>query len=217
MMYGFRDKQTSVPAVHLLNMFDNELLKNMIEGIIDKIPAEPGLHSEKGITGFETEKRTSTVRWFMDAGFESILRSAIDIANYNAGWRYDITKSELLQFTEYEVGGHYDWHRDGYCDHLSARKWVVDGGPKDLRQTNDPQLLGTVRKISASVILNDDYEGGEMEFKTVNDDGEFEITNIKPKTGSVIVFPSYVHHRVKPVTKGTRYSVVAWYGGPPFK
>jgi PKHD-type hydroxylase len=56
-----------------------------------------------------------------------------------------------------------------------------------------------------------------MEFKTVNDDGEFEITNIKPKTGSVIVFPSYVHHRVKPVTKGTRYSVVAWYGGPPFK
>ena len=46
-MYGFRDKQTSVPAVHLLKMFDSELLEHMIKGIIDKVPAEPGLHSEK--------------------------------------------------------------------------------------------------------------------------------------------------------------------------
>ena len=43
-----------------------------------------------------------------------------------------------------------------------------------------------------------------------------ECTEIRPR-GSVIVFPSFVWHRVKPVTKGVRYSVVAWYGGPPFK
>ncbi|MEC7191643.1 MAG: 2OG-Fe(II) oxygenase [Pseudomonadota bacterium] len=44
-----------------------------------------------------------------------------------------------------------------------------------------------------------------------------EESSVACKRGDVIVFPSYLHHRVKPVTKGVRYSIVAWYGGPPFK
>ena len=78
-------------------------------------------------------------------------------------------------------------------------------------------MLGTVRKISVSVILNDDYEGGDLEFLVINAKGELEICKITPAVGSAIIFPSYIMHRVTPVTKGTRYSVVAWYGGPPFK
>ena len=65
--------------------------------------------------------------------------------------------------------------------------------------------------------MNDDYEGGELEFKILTPMGTEQISTVKGKKGDVIVFPSYLLHRVKPVTKGTRYSVVAWFGGPPFK
>ena len=41
-------------------------------------------------------------------------------------------------------------------------------------------------------------------------------TEIRPQ-GSVIVFPSFVWHRVTPVTKGTRYSLVLWTCGQPFR
>ena len=70
-----------------------------------------------------------------------------------------------------------------------------------------------------TLCLNDatEYEGGEFEFdfkdKTKTD--PIVCEQIKKK-GSIIVFPSFVWHRVKPVTKGTRYSLVAWNLGKPF-
>jgi PKHD-type hydroxylase len=79
------------------------------------------------------------------------------------------------------------------------------------------------------VILNDDFEGGE--FQIVKYDHlklemenewkdypspESKIATVESSKGSVIVFPSDVYHRVKPVTKGIRYSLVAWFLGPPF-
>jgi PKHD-type hydroxylase len=60
-----------------------------------------------------------------------------------------------------------------------------------------------------TIVLNEDYEGGEFEFF---DDKRL----IKEKTGTVIVFPSYIVHRVRPVTKGIRYSLVVWFCGEPF-
>ena len=62
-----------------------------------------------------------------------------------------------------------------------------------------------------SIILNDDYKGGELEIK-----GPLNF-NIPNTMGTIIVFPSYFTHRVKPVRRGTRYSLVAWFGGPKFK
>ena len=61
-----------------------------------------------------------------------------------------------------------------------------------------------------TIVLNDNYEGGEFEFF-------LETHLIKEKTGTVIVFPSYMVHRVNPITKGTRYSLVAWFVGEPFQ
>lgn len=216
MMFVHKDPRSGVPAVHLENVFEKDL-GTMIENVKKNVPAQSGEHMYDGKITSKKEKRISTVRWFMDPGFEQILRNAIDIANYIAGWKYDIVKPEMLQFTEYEPEGHYDWHTDGQCDHPSARGWAENDKPENLRETKDPSLLGTVRKISASVILNEDYEGGEMQFREIDCHGDLKTTSIKPKTGSVLVFPSFVYHRVAPVTKGTRYSVVAWYGGPPFK
>jgi PKHD-type hydroxylase len=62
-----------------------------------------------------------------------------------------------------------------------------------------------------SVFLNSDFEGGNFEI------GGEHIKTPRCEEGSIIVFPSYTPHRVTPVTKGIRYSVVTWFVGPPFR
>lgn len=88
---------------------------------------------------------------------------------------------------------------------------------------NNPNMHGKIRKISVICQLTDPskYKGGELEFDFRRNspikESKTEIcTEIQPK-GSIVVFPSYVWHRVKPVTSGTRYSLVMWNLGRPFK
>jgi PKHD-type hydroxylase len=80
---------------------------------------------------------------------------------------------------------------------------------------------GKLRKLSVVISLSDpkDYEGGDFEFQfRGSDDPTLTkiVPEIKPK-GSVLVFPSYIWHRVKPITKGLRYSLVAWVRGNPYR
>jgi PKHD-type hydroxylase len=63
-----------------------------------------------------------------------------------------------------------------------------------------------------SILLNEDYEGGDFKFY---DDEEFALK--EKSKGSILVFPSYMQHCVKEVTKGNRYSLVVWFLGPKFK
>ncbi len=99
--------------------------------------------------------------------------------------------TELAQYTEYSEGDFYNWHVDSFLDH-----------PKE----------PPVRKLSMSCLLSPDneFEGGGMEFFT---DGN----EAKLKQGQAIFFASYIRHRIKPVEKGNRKSLVVWFGGPPFK
>jgi len=100
-----------------------------------------------------------------------------------------------------------DWH----CD-----SWAT---PYDER--NNPDFRGKIRKLSVSCLLSDpkDYKGGDLEFQIRNQDDPTIVNNTEHirKRGSIIVFPSFVWHRVKPVTEGTRYSLVIWNLGPPWK
>ena len=78
------------------------------------------------------------------------------------------------------------------------------------------------RKLSVTVSLADDneYDGGDLEFdlRDRGDSASNVITSKEARTkGSIIVFPSFVWHRVAPVTRGTRYSLVIWNLGWPFK
>ena len=85
---------------------------------------------------------------------------------------------------------------------------------------------GKIRKLSMTCQLTDgsEYSGGELEFDFRNsephqrqDDKHLrKATEILPK-GSIIVFPSFLWHRVKPITRGVRYSLVLWHLGYPFK
>ena len=129
-------------------------------------------------------------------------------ANKNAGWNFNINSAQSIQFTIYKKGQYYNWHADSTGIPIEA--------PND-------EAHGKIRKISCSVLLSDpkDYEGGDLQFTTKNSkDAEknsiitFNETN---KQGSVVFFPSFTVHRVQPVTKGTRYSLVVWFLGDPYK
>jgi PKHD-type hydroxylase len=61
-----------------------------------------------------------------------------------------------------------------------------------------------------SIILNSDYEGGDFEMRGLKD----KVPRLEE--GSIIVFPSFLEHRVTPVTEGIRYSLVTWFVGPPY-
>lgn len=75
------------------------------------------------------------------------------------------------------------------------------------------------RKLSCTILVNDDYEGGDLVFRGLpEDDGQGNKIVHYPKTpGTIIFFPSFMYHAVKPVTKGTRYSIVTWIHGPTFR
>ena len=79
-----------------------------------------------------------------------------------------------------------------------------------------------MRKLSVTVCLNDfsEYEGGQLELATDERPDvsrkAHDLRNIATK-GTIVIFPSFVWHRVKPVTSGTRYSLVIWNDGKSYK
>jgi PKHD-type hydroxylase len=95
-----------------------------------------------------------------------------------------------MQVTEYcgEQGGYYHWHHD-----------VQWNG----QAVSDRKLSVTVQLSGA-----DEYEGGDFEFDEVKTNADFR------SKGTVLVFPSYLRHRIHPVTSGTRCALVAWFFGP---
>ena len=141
----------------------------------------------------------TTEQWIYDLTFPYMYE-----ANKNAGWNLSIKAAESMQITRYKKGGFYEFHKDGSSDHLSAYD-----------NPGNAYMHGHVRKLSMSVILNDNFDGGAFEFASYAKEG-CAITPIEASGGSVIIFPSSIEHRVAPVTKGTRYSVVTWFVGPPF-
>ena len=85
-------------------------------------------------------------------------------------------------------------------------------------------MNGYVRKLSMTLLLNGHFEGGEFQFynggRPIDDVGEItgkQIENDIKSQGTVIVFDSRDFHRVTPVTRGVRHSLVSWVTGPNFK
>ena len=150
-------------------------------------------------------KRNSDLVWLNDIWIYKEIHPFVVEANKKAGWNFQWDSSQSCQFTKYKLNQYYDWH----CD--------------SEHEINDK---GKVRKLSMTCQLTDgsEYQGGELEFDFRNYDPPqrdeskhlVKCKEILPK-GSIIVFPSFVWHRVKPVTKGVRYSLVVWNQGLPFK
>ena len=124
-------------------------------------------------------------------------------SNKDAGWNFEWDHSEPFQLTEYRPGEFYKWHTD---------QFHIPFGEKD-----PFYMRGKIRKLSSVVALNDgdDYEGGDLEFYKHNFNGKDPAS--MRKKGSMVVFPSFVWHRVNPVKKGIRLSLTNWHLGQPFK
>ena len=156
-------------------------------------------------------KRNSNITWLDDPWIYREIHPYIHEANQNAGWHFNLDRSESCQFTKYKHNQYYDWHQDSW-DKPYDKPGKIDHGK--------------IRKLSVTCQLTDgsEYEGGELEFDFRNYEPHVreeakhlkQAKEILPK-GSIIVFPSFVWHRVKPVMKGTRYSLVLWNIGHPFK
>jgi PKHD-type hydroxylase len=142
--------------------------------------------------------RTTDVAWFVPCEktrhiWEKIVNT---VGQVNAQFfHFDLTGCyEAAQLGIYKADnfGHYNWHIDDMGGSATAP-----------------------RKLSMALMLSDpsEFEGGELQLKTVNDDA---IT-VEQKQGRAWFFPSYTLHKVTPVTKGVRRSLVLWVGGPPFK
>jgi len=149
------------------------------------------------------EIRNSNVSWINDWWVKKELEPYVKRANEMAGWNFNFTKSEASQFTIYEPGEYYDWHRD-------AQNYPYTQG----------EQKGLIRKLSVTVSLSnpEDYEGGFLEFSRENDFNKkyfYKVREILPR-GSICVFPSYTWHRVSPVTKGKRLSLVQWNLGDSY-
>ena len=114
-------------------------------------------------------------------------------------FRYNLEHFQSLQFSKYEKGNYYDWHRD-----------VVMSEKEKIRKLS----------LSFSITDHNHYEGGNLEFFAGEDKKSIDFSNDLSekirKVGTVIVFDSREWHRVTPVTKGVRYSVVCWTVGPHF-
>jgi len=159
------------------------------------------LKQDKAVTAGDGDDsiRSSKIRWIPQNDewwwLYDKLAGYITTAN-NSLWKFDLKSiPEQIQFTEYYAteNGHYTWHQD-----------------------IGPGILSK-RKISITVQLSDpsEYEGGNLEMWSGGH--ESSVTTAHKGAGSVFIFPSYMMHRVTPVTKGVRKSFVLWVGGSHYK
>jgi len=152
--------------------------------------------SSQGIKGgvYDTKTRTSHISWIPFKKMTNMYKDIEKIMKTTNGNHFGFEGmqiTEMAQYTEYPEGGFYDWHTDN-----------------DVNCANEPP----VRKISMTILLSpeNEFEGGDLELVK-------EGQSAKIKQGQAIFFASFIRHRVAPVTRGTRKSLVMWFGGTPFK
>lgn len=188
------DQSTSDPQNYY--WFENGFNQSELEKIYNKADKLP---IEKATTFSDNDNsvRSSSVKWIPKTPeWEWLYQRLMDYAveANNSLWGFDlISAPELIQYTEYydTASGHYDWHQDI--------------GPG----------IGSLRKVSITVQLSDadEYDGGDLEIWQ----GGNSIQQAPRGAGNVVIFPSYMMHRVKKVERGTRKSLVLWVGGQHYK
>lgn len=177
------------PWAFYKNAFSKEECEEIVSMFKDPVDALIGGSDSPSL---DSDIRKSTLSWlpFSDDTrwiYEKL--SQFVMACNDGRYGFDLVGfGEHIQLGRYVPGDHYSWHQD------------FGGGPF------------SIRKLSLVLQLSDpsSYEGGELEFQGFTDKAE-------KQQGDLMIFPSFNPHRVTPVTKGERYSLVAWISGPPYR
>jgi PKHD-type hydroxylase len=151
----------------------------------------------------DAQYRQSRLSWlgFDDSTAWIFERLRAVAARANAQWQLELTGfTEDLQVTRYdEAGSFYTWHQDGLDGDVATRKLSM------VVQLSDPAT----------------YDGCELELLEVAEDYDDEQRAAWQRRararGTVVAFPAFEYHRVTPLVRGTRLSLVCWIGGPPFR
>lgn len=185
---------------HWPSVLTKEECESIIKSADDSKWLENNKWKQAGVTEkaiINLELRETKIKWLDTMSpLGCLMQAYLNAANHYAGWNYDIRYMEKVQIGKYseEENSFYDWHID----------------------TSVPNSNEEQRKLSISLLLSDpkEYEGGRLEFKELTKE---QNEKLLPTRGSIVVFPSFIDHRVTPVTKGIRYSAVTWMIGNKFK
>jgi len=182
--------------------WDSYFSKETCEKVIQlamKVPSEEP--TVGGLTGEATRTlRKSRVRWLREDNPE--FKFLFDeywklLVNVNRDFfRFNVTHLPPIQFTEYYgfENGEYKSHQDIF--------WITD--------TSRHRKVSIITQLSPK----ENYDGGDLIFDNLNEQPPKEIIQ---KQGSIVAFPSFVYHSLRPVTRGIRYSLVGWFEGPYFQ
>tara|TARA_B100001059_G_scaffold218909_1_gene239516 strand:- start:285 stop:818 length:534 start_codon:yes stop_codon:yes gene_type:complete len=168
----------------------NDLIKDILR-YKEKELQKSAVNEKSGLI-----KRNSKISWIKDRTicqrvFSVIKDKAADFSNFN------LDNIEPLQYSEYDTNQEYGWHQD-----LNLK----------------PYEDGRIRKISFSIFLNNDFEGGEFDLEIHGPDAKPRyISEWKRYNENCVIFNSDMWHRVRPVKSGVRKSIVGWLLGPTIK
>lgn len=161
-----------------------------IRGLATQYPATKAITSD-GASAISYENRNTTVSTLYPESDTNWIFDKLEaaVANLMQHFRFEVVGFyEGAQLYRYPTGGFLNPHMDIGKGYMSTRK------------------LGITVQLSEA----DSYDGGELEF--------IDSTETAPReVGTIVVFPTYMSHRVRPVTRGERFSLVSWVHGPPFR
>ena len=181
------------------NVF-TEMELNLITHYLSNLELEKGRvggyeGNEKGIVSDKIRRSdvsffscNANTNWIFDR-FNNIIQSIND-QFYN----FDLEGYESIQYSEYK-----DFEKGEYIFHMDSA-------------FDSSEVLP--RKLSLAMLLNDDFDGGEFQ---INIGTESNSIALETRKNRAIIFPSFLIHRVAPVTRGVRKSLVIWVLGPKFR
>jgi PKHD-type hydroxylase len=199
--------QVTYPWTYWDNIFTDDELKKMCDYFDTQGVERSTTVGADGSQNVDEEIRVSNLRFYSyDLKNENTswifqrINQMIELAN-NTYYNFDLNGYSFFQYTEYDASekGRYDFHTDT----IFGQGLAID--------------MVEPRKLSVTVCINEpgtEYEGGEFQINMGNQD---KPVTVETKKGRMIIFPSFMIHRVAPVIKGKRKSLVVWVTGPKFK
>ena len=204
--------------------FSDEELKDIIT-LMDSQELERAttVGAKLDVDSSKGKKANNKISSIQNRPNEKVRKSDVKFINFDNGmgqadWIFfrlnKIIEDINNQFYNFDINGYESFQYTVYHDHEKGR---YDFHMDTIMGNNMPDDMYETRKLSMTFLLNEpgvDFEGGDFQ---INSGQEKDAETVPLNKGRIIIFPSFMIHRVNPVTKGTRKSIVIWVVGPKFR